>query len=301
MKTFPLRSLTLRNFFRSRDFFGKTRQLIDTAVALNVVVAACFAAVGGFFDLAATGHVSVIALLVLFLTTWQIYIADRLGKHPEDASSDPNNSSFSSEITQTNQKAVKVLMIAALIIQTLCVFYQPQVVIGIGLGAMGGAGYIINLPVIRCRIKQVSCAKTFYIPFVCIAMALGTTGQWLWAYENWEITLGLWMLVFINALVFDIKDAERDFENGVYTFFNLFPYRSVLTAAIVVTCALAMYMAVSSISLSHLCVLTAAISTVLLLLPLYLLQGKPQVASYLTHVFEWNIAIPFFTLIYLSA
>jgi len=190
-------------------------------------------------------------------------------------------------------------MVVALVIQIFCVVYQPQVVIGIGIGAMGGAGYVINLPIIRCRLKQIPCAKTFYIPSVCVAMALGTTGEWRWAYEHWETTLGLWLLVAINALVFDIKDAKRDSENGVYTFFNLFPYRSVLTAAIMVAGALAVW-AVFSRSLSHLCLLTAAIGTVLLLLPLHWLEDKPQVASYLTHVFEWNIAIPFFTLIYLS-
>jgi len=102
MNTLPSKSLTLRNSLRSHAFFGKARQLVDTVVALNVVIAACFAAVGGFFDLAANEHVNVIALLVLFLTTWQIYIADRLGKHPEDDASDIAAGSVSSEITQTH-------------------------------------------------------------------------------------------------------------------------------------------------------------------------------------------------------
>ncbi|MEL7227985.1 MAG: hypothetical protein AAGL17_24955, partial [Cyanobacteria bacterium J06576_12] len=123
---------------------------------------------------------------------------------------------------------------------------------------------------------------------------------WLWAYENWEITLGLWTLVAINALVFDIKDADRDLESGVYTFFNLFPYRSVLAGAVMASWALALYGIIFSLSPLHLCLSAAAIGTILLLLPLYLLEGKPQVETYLTHVFEWNIAIPLFTLIYLS-
>lgn len=299
MNTLPSKSFNLRSLGGSHAVFGKTRQLVDTAVALNVVVAACFTAVGGFFELAATGNLSLTALIVLFLTTWQIYIVDRLGKHPEDESSGSTNGSFSSDVTQNNQRFVLGLMVVALAIQTLCVIHQPQVVIGIGLGAMGGAGYVVKLPIIRCRLKQIPCAKTFYIPFVCIAMALGTTGEWLWAYEHWGITLGVWMLIFINALVFDIKDAERDLENGVCTFFNLFPYSSVLTAAVIASCALAVSMAVVP-SLLHLCLFTGAIGTVLLLLPLYWLEEKLQVEPYLTHIFEWNIAIPFFAFIYLS-
>ena len=281
----------------------KIFSFIDTAVALNLVVACAFTGVGVFFQMAATGRVNELAAIALFLLTWQIYIVDRLVKNPEDSVDDQmadrrvvddlpithnDLGNRSAKVTQQAQQIIKPLVVLSVVVQAFCVVQQPQIVVGLIIGWLGGYSYVITLPVINCRIKQIPCAKTFYVPLVCVAMGIGTSAEWCWAAMHWDVLLSLWALVGINALVFDIKDRDRDFAAGIYTFFNLFSYEKVLHVAVGISSAIALLNMAISPDVVHRALSAAAVGTVLLLLPLY----KTCSTRYLTHLFEWSIALP---------
>jgi 4-hydroxybenzoate polyprenyltransferase len=194
------------------------------------MVSSLFIATTGFFE-TYMGYVllgvtpNVMVCFAVFLMTFSVYSLDKITDSKEDAINMPERSSFLSG----RRKLVLCYSLAAYALSALLIFLDrpsnlPIIFIPLAANAVYGSKLISGMP----RLKDVPVVKNVV---VAISWALVTTllpAMQMAPKTGSMIASVLYFMlakVFINAVLFDVRDVKGDREMGVKTMPVLLGFR----------------------------------------------------------------------------
>jgi hypothetical protein len=208
---------------------GIVGRAIDLGVRCQLFIAAYLAAVCAYLSASFDGSIDRPAVAVTFLTSWQAYAADRFIIHPEDAAGTDEDLDRV-RFLRRHPFVFRVLFLLSLALEAWLVATVPWVAGGLCLGIGLGLLYVVDLPLLRKRLKCVPYAKAFYVPFAAVATMLLLLGRFPADGPTALRVLGVYLLMGLNVVVFDIKDRESDLRAGIRTLANALGARSVVRA-----------------------------------------------------------------------
>jgi hypothetical protein len=182
-----------------------------------------------FLSLVVTGEIRPRATASMFLFVWLMYLADRLKTNPEDElDGDGNAAAFA----RRHPRFMRHLFVGLLVAQLALVVTDPGLLVPLALGTLVSLLYLVRLPIVGRRLKEVSYLKCFYLASAALALvALFTPG--LMAVTT-PRTAGLlaacFSLYFLNFSLYDIKDLDADRRANIKTLAGALPATAFLRA-----------------------------------------------------------------------
>jgi 4-hydroxybenzoate polyprenyltransferase len=194
------------------------------------------------------------ASLAMLTLVWQSYLLDRLRQNPEDALDDSHPAAFSQRFRVPLLGLVGLL--AALTL--LLVVQAPRLARPVALSLLISAFYLVPLPILGRRAKEVPYFKCFYLSLVCLASTLAFSAGWSHAAPKLLApALGLtFALYFLNFSLYDVKDVEQDRRARIKTLAGALPLPLFLRLHIALSIAVAL-LALASLPLPPALVLAA--------------------------------------------
>ena len=166
------------------------------------------------------------AAYLLFL--WAMYLWDRLGSRPEDAVQPADGAGAH---VHRHARSYRTLLALLLVLLAWRVLREPPLALALGASLLLSAGYLLPLPGLGRRIKELPFAKTPYLAGVVVLMP----GFWLQAPPSgaagWAMLLALASLCAANFMIFDLKDVDSDCRAGIRTLANRLPLPVLLRVA----------------------------------------------------------------------
>ncbi|MBI4371158.1 MAG: hypothetical protein HY552_02555 [Elusimicrobia bacterium] len=200
------------------------------AIQLHLLVAAQSVLDGAYLSEALTGRFDGPAMTALLVVTWLVYAFDRYVVHPEDqaaAAADLHVLRYA----RRHRKRFERMFAAALLGAAALACFQPRLLAGLLWGALLGAAYVVDVPLLGTRLKSVPYLKTLYVPFVYVSTVVLLLGRLPNGRREWSLTAGFLALVALNTVACDLKDRESDRRAGIRTIANRFPAVRVAAAA----------------------------------------------------------------------
>jgi hypothetical protein len=197
-----------------------------------------------FLSLIVTGEVRPRTTASMFLFVWAMYLADRLKTNPEDElDADGNAAAFA----RRHPAIMRLLFVILLVAQLGLVALDPALLGTLFLGTLVSLLYLVRLPVLGRRVKEIPYLKCFYLSSAALAIvALFTPG--LLAVTSAR-TMGLlaacFALYFLNFSLYDIKDIAADRRANIKTLAGAVPATVFLrahVAAALLTLALVLWL-----------------------------------------------------------
>jgi hypothetical protein len=182
-----------------------------------------------FLSVTITGEVRPRATASMFLFVWAMYLADRLKTNPEDElEGDGNAAAFA----RRHPHFMRLLFVGLLVGQLALVVTDPGLLVPLALGTLVSLLYLVRLPILGRRLKEVSYAKCFYLASAALVLvALFTPGL---TAASTPRTIGLlaacFALYFLNFSLYDIKDLEADRRANIKTLAGALPAAAFLRA-----------------------------------------------------------------------
>lgn len=133
-----------------------------------------------------------------------------------------------------HKKIFMLILYLTFMLQFLIIFIQPDLVLPLFWGALCAVSYIYPFPVLGKRLKLIPFFKTIYVPFVVISTLVMYSGVRHLTLMNWIVMIALYILILLNTVIVDIKDAEADKMAGIKTIANLMSTRKLLFLAVVI-------------------------------------------------------------------
>jgi hypothetical protein len=200
---------------------------IDVGIGCQVLIATYFAAACAYLDAAIAGSPAGPAIAATFLISWQVYTADRFAVHPEDLTRDDEDLDRV-RFLRRHRGVCRILVVASLVAEGVLLIGRPQLVWGFGIGLGLGILYVVEIPLLRRRIKCVPYAKTVYVPLVAVATMLLLLERF--PRDRFEAVAagGMYLLIALNTVVFDIKDRESDRRARIRTLANALDVRAAI-------------------------------------------------------------------------
>jgi 4-hydroxybenzoate polyprenyltransferase len=182
-----------------------------------------------FLSLIVTGEVRPRATASMFLFVWSMYLADRLKTNPEDElDGDGNAAAFA----RRHPRFMRLLFVGLLVGQLAFVVTDPGLLVPLALGTLVSLLYLVRLPLIGRRLKEVSYLKCFYLASAALVLvALFTPGLMAVTTPRTVGLLGAcFFLYFLNFSLYDIKDVEADRRANIKTLAGAIPATAFLRA-----------------------------------------------------------------------
>jgi len=142
--------------------------------------------------------------LAVGLVAFSIYSLDKLSSSREDAINTPERAIL-------HDKPILPVAILAYALAILLIFLtSPEALPYIFLPGLAGATYVARLPWIG-RPKDLPAMKNIIVGMASAACYVGLVG---W---SWPLFAFAFLIIFIDTVLFDIRDVAGDRENGVRT------------------------------------------------------------------------------------
>jgi hypothetical protein len=179
-----------------------------------------------FVSLALTGKIHAAVSTSLLLFAWKIYLLDRLKANPEDENeSDGNAAAFA----RRHRPRLWALFAALAVAQVPLVVMNPGLLASIAIGLAASLLYLVRLPVVCKRVKEVPYLKCFYLSATSlIIVAAFTPGFQRAGGQRFAVAGICGLLYFLNFSLYDLKDLDGDAKAGMKTLAGLFPVRVFL-------------------------------------------------------------------------
>lgn len=176
------------------------------------------------------------ATLTCLAFIWSMYLLDRLKSAPEDAG---RGDASAGGFVARRRRLFVGLAAALALAQVACIVAMPR----LGLWTLGAllvsSLYVLKIPVLGRRVKDIPFVKPFYLGTVYALLAWGIV-----VVDGDTARTGLGPFAFVvvvfgvNAALYDLKDAAADRRAGIRTFANTFSHRTFLAGAGLVLLAL---------------------------------------------------------------
>jgi hypothetical protein len=184
-----------------------------------------------FIALAVTGAVRPAWTAAMFLFVWTMYLADRLKLHPEDDhEADGNAAAF----VRRHQRAVWILFALLVAAQGVLVAVDPALVRPIALATLISLLYLVRLPLVRRRVKEIAYLKCFYLAGTALLLVALFTPGLAGALDGagGALLAACFSLYFLNFSLFDAKDVEADRRANIRSLAGAVPLGIFLRAQI---------------------------------------------------------------------
>jgi 4-hydroxybenzoate polyprenyltransferase len=163
-----------------------------------------------------TGAANSGATVAMLALVWQIYLLDRLQENAEDTADDAEHpAAFARRF-----RAPLLCLVACLAgLELYLMWATPWLVGAIAISTAASAFYLVPLPFVGKRAKEIPYLKCFYLSGVCIASLLAFTPGWRRA-EPALLAKSLsvaFALYFLNFSLYDVKDLEQDRRANIKT------------------------------------------------------------------------------------
>jgi 4-hydroxybenzoate polyprenyltransferase len=192
-------------------------------------------AFGAWVSIAAGRTIDIVELTALFIYLLQIYTLDRYLDHPEDHGAPaerPNPAAF----VARHRGAFRAALIASAAIDVLLVAIKPALLFRMAFCFALTAFYMVRVPWIGLRLKEVPFFKNVYAPGALLAVFcafLGIVPSW----QDAPVLAMAYLLMQLNTILFDMKDVENDRRAGIRLISTVFAPDTVY--ALLTGCALA--------------------------------------------------------------
>jgi hypothetical protein len=192
------------------------RELARVAFHAGVASALFVTAFQPFLSLAVTGEVRPAWTASFFLFVWIMYLADRLRSNPEDQQeADGNAAAF----VRRHRRSMLGLCAALAVGQALLVIGDPRLLARLALALAISSVYIVRLPFLGRRVKEIAYLKCFYLAGTALVLVGLFTPHLLAALDaRTSLLLGAcFSLYFLNFSLYDVKDVEADRRANIKT------------------------------------------------------------------------------------
>jgi 4-hydroxybenzoate polyprenyltransferase len=194
-------------------------------VSLQIVV------LGAWISLAARGTIDGLGLAALFLFSFQIYTLDRMMGHPEDCVA-PAERPAPAEFVGRHKRAFRKALVASAAIELMILTIKPMLLVSIAFSAGATAFYMVRVPWIGMRLKEVPFCKNVYAPGVLMAIICAFSGV-VPSRQDAPVLGAAFLLLQIDIVTFDMKDVENDRRAGLRLISTVLPPRAVYALLVV--------------------------------------------------------------------
>jgi hypothetical protein len=192
------------------------RVLARVAFHAGVASALFVTAFQPFLSIAVTGELRPAWTASLFLFVWIMYLADRLRTNPEDElEADGNAAAFA----RRHRWPMRGLCVGLAVAQVLLVLGDPRLLARLALALAISSVYIVRLPFLRRRVKEIAYLKCFYLAGTALVLVGLFTPHLFAAVGARTIILvgACFSLYFLNFSLYDVKDVEADRRANIKT------------------------------------------------------------------------------------
>jgi 4-hydroxybenzoate polyprenyltransferase len=168
--------------------------------------------------------------LGMLLFVWTMYLVDRMGDHPEDRGHVEHAGSPSASFVRNNRAGCRWLMGGLLTAQLALIWQEPRLLLSIAVSLAFSIFYMIELPFLGKRAKELPFFKCFYLAACSLLItAAFTPGLVDLPLARVAAPLGVaYVLYFLNYSLYDVKDVAGDTRAGIRTFAAAMPLRVFL-------------------------------------------------------------------------
>lgn len=163
--------------------------------------------------------------LAMLLFVWMMYLVDRMGDHPEDREHAEHGGGASAAFVTQNRVACRLLLLALCVAQLALIWKEPQLLKSIALSLGFSIFYMVKLPLLGKRVKQLPFVKCFYLAACSLVITASfTPGLASLPLTRLAAPLGVaYVLYFLNYSLYDVKDVEGDTRANIRTFAAAMP------------------------------------------------------------------------------
>lgn len=155
--------------------------------------------------------------LFVFLAAWIIYVADRMMPSKEDKQDGRNIQRL---IVRQKGLFLTLMALDILFVVSSVFWTHKRYALGWFIGLVLSFFYIIRIPLIQKRIKDIPYIKVFYVPVVYLSTTwMMIPGPSIEPFFRGDFYL-LCLFLIVLVSIFDIKDAQADRIAGIRTFAN---------------------------------------------------------------------------------
>lgn len=154
--------------------------------------------------------------LSFFILVWQVYTLDRIDFLKIE-------NTFLNRFIDRHKIIFFLLLANSFIIQLFLSIKSPSIAVAYGYGLFMGGIYNQKFPFLNFKIKSISFLKPFYITFTILSTTLLYLRTFPRTFSEMMVLIFLSSLIFLNAIIFDLKDIELDKKNNIQTLANFFP------------------------------------------------------------------------------
>lgn len=171
---------------------------------------------------------------------WVMYLVDRIKPSPEDLVSD---GASAASFVRERMPVFRALFVATLAAVLGCAAVRPSLLIAISLSLVVSLAYLVRIPGLGRRVKELPGCKPLYLGFTVATI----TGAFAWADGAVPDPVGVAIVtanVLVNTALYDLKDVAADRRAGLRSLATLlgrrlFPVLHVINASTVVVAWLA--------------------------------------------------------------
>jgi 4-hydroxybenzoate polyprenyltransferase len=176
------------------------------------------------------GEVPALFSLGMLLFVWTMYLVDRMGDHPEDREHAEHGGGASAAFVGQNRAACRLLLLGLCATQLALIWLEPRLLRSIVVSLAFSIFYMIKLPFLGKRAKELPFFKCFYLAACSLLItAAFTPGLVSLPLARVAAPLGVaYALYFLNYSLYDVKDVEGDTRARIRTFAAAMPLRVFL-------------------------------------------------------------------------
>lgn len=190
-----------------------------------------------------------LSLLSYLLFLWTMYLLDRALPAPEDIH---QASDGAAAHLRRHRRSYQQLCGSLLLAQLVCCVAEPRLLLALGASLVLSLGYLLPVPGLGCRIKQIPCAKPLYLSAVILCMPWLFLGKWPLLGVELVASLCLFLVFLVNLSLYDLKDLEGDAEAGIVSWAAALSLPGLLrlnAALLTLTAALALLLLPAQVAL----------------------------------------------------
>jgi len=182
-----------------------------------------------YASLVLTGGIDPVASSSMLLFVWMMYLLDRLKTNPEDAhDAEANAAAF----TRRHRVGCWTLFAALATAEVVLVIEHPRLLRAIGLSLAVSVLYLVRLPLLGRRVKEIPYLKCFFLSAISLVIVASFTPGLEAAPPGRVVAVAgiCFLLYFLNFSLYDIKDLEGDARANLKTLAALVPVPIFLRA-----------------------------------------------------------------------
>ena len=182
-----------------------------------------------YASLALTGQIDPVASSSMLLFVWKMYLLDRLKTNPED---DHDGAGNAAAFARRHRAGCWTLFAVLALAQAWLVVRQPWLARSIALSLAVSVLYLVRLPLLKRRVKEIPYLKCFYLSAVALVIVAWFTPGLGAAAPGRVVAVAAicFLLYFLNFSLYDVKDLEGDARANLRTLAGAVPLPIFLRA-----------------------------------------------------------------------